>query len=103
MKENIKITKDDIIRSIAKQTNNYICDIKEIYDVLENDIFKLLSSANENNDVYIKLFDGVTLCGKFVEEKEKKNNFTGKVQLVSSKIKPKFNITKYYCEKLNDK
>ena len=36
-------------------------------------------------------------------EKTKKNNLTGKTEFVSSKIKPKFNITRSYCEKLNRK
>ena len=36
-------------------------------------------------------------------EKAKKNNLTGQVSLVESKVKPKFNITRSYCEKLNNK
>lgn len=103
MKEQIKITKDNIIRNIAKQTNKNISDIREIYNVLENNIFEILSSVNEEQDVCIKLFEGISLDGKFAPEKEKKNNLTGEVKLVDSKIKPKFNITRSYCEKLNNK
>ena len=32
-----------------------------------------------------------------------KNNLTGKMSFVESKIKPKINITRSYCEKLNNK
>lgn len=103
MKEQIKITKENLIREIARQTDNNISDIKFIYNALENYIFNILSSVNENQDVCIRLFEGISLDGSYIPEKTKKNNLTGKTNLVESKIKPKFNITRSYCEKLNDK
>lgn len=77
--------------------------VKDIYDILESSIFEHLSSVDEEQDVCIKLFEGISLDGTYVEEKTKKNNLTGKVNLVPSKIKPKFNITRSYCDKLNEK
>lgn len=77
--------------------------VKDIYDILESSIFEYLSSVDEEQDVCIKLFEGISLDGTYVEEKTKKNNLTGKVNLVPSKIKPKFNITRSYCDKLNEK
>ena len=103
MKKQIKITKESLIKNIAKQANKTISDTKDIYNALEDIIFNTLSYANEEQDVCIKLFEGITLDVTFVSEKTKKNNLTGEVKLVSSKIKPKFNITRSYCEKLNDK
>ena len=102
MKEKIKITKDTLIRDIAKQTNKNINDIKDVYNTLEKTIFDILSSVKTNGDVTIRLFEGISLDGVYVPEKTKQNNLTGKVNLVESKIKPKFNITRSYCEKLND-
>ena len=103
MKEQIKITKENLIKNIAKQANKKISDTKDIYNALEDIIFNTLSSTNEEQDVCIKLFEGINLDGTFVSEKTKKNNLTGEVKLISSKIKPKFNITRSYCEKLNNK
>lgn len=97
------IKKEDIIRKIAKQTNNNISDTKLIYNALESNIFNILSSANENEDVCIRLFEGISLDGTYIPEKTKKNNLTGETHFVESKIKPKFNITRSYCEKLNKK
>ena len=94
-------TKENIIRDIARQTNNNICDIKLIYNKLEDIIFDLLSSTNEEQDIVIKLFEGITLNGTYVSGKTKKNNLTGEINFVDSKIKPKFYITRSYCEKLN--
>lgn len=97
------IKKENLIRDVAKQTNNNIADVKIIYNTLENNIFNILSSVNKDEDVCIKLFEGVNLDGKYVSEKTKKNNLTGETHFVQSKIRPKFNITRSYCEKLNNK
>lgn len=97
------ITKENLIRDIAKQTNNNISDIKYIYNALESFIFNALSSVDANEGVCIRLFEGISLDGTYIPEKTKKNNLTSETHLVESKIKPKFNITRSYCEKLNNK
>lgn len=102
MKETIKITKEVLIKDIAKQTDNNIDDVKDIYNALEKTIFDALSSVNTNGNITIKLFEGISLDGIYIPEKTKKNNLTGEVGLVESKIKPRFNITRSYCEKLNN-
>lgn len=102
MKEIIKITKENLIKDIAKQTNKNIGDVRDIYNVLEKTIFDILSSVETNGDISIRLFEGISLDGIYVPEKTKQNNLTGKTTLVESKIKPKFNITRSYCEKLNN-
>lgn len=101
MKEQIKITKENLIKDVAKQTNKSISDVKDIYNTLEKTMFDILSSVDVNGDTSIRLFEGISLDGIYVSEKTKKNNLTGELSLVKSKIKPKFNITRSYCEKLN--
>ena len=102
MKEKIKITKETLIRDIAKQTNKSINDVRDIYNTLEKTIFDILSSVDVNGDISIRLFEGISLDGVYIPKKTKQNNLTGKMSLVESKIKPKFNITRSYCEKLNN-
>ena len=103
MKDLIKITRESLIKDIARQTNKSVLDVKDVYNTLEDNIFNILSSVNEDKNYCIKLFEGISLEGNYVPEQTKKNNLTGKVDLVESKIKPKFNITRSYCEKLNNK
>lgn len=103
MNEKIKITKENLVKDIAKQTNKNISDVKDVYNTLEKTIFDILSSVETNGDVSIRLFEGISLDGIYVPEKTKQNNLTGKTSFVESKIKPKFNITRSYCEKLNSK
>ena len=102
MKEKIKITKENLIRNIAKQTNKNISDVRDFYNSLENLISDILSSVERNGDISIRLFEGISLDGIYIPEKTKKNNLTGEENLVKGKIKPKFNITRSYCEKLNN-
>lgn len=102
MKEKIKITKENLIKDIANQTNKSISDVKDIYNTLERTIFDILSSVETNGDISIRLFEGISLDGVYIPEKTKQNNLTGEVSLVKGKIKPKFNITRSYCEKLNN-
>lgn len=103
MEESIRITKENLIKEIAGKTNKNVNNVKDVYNALEKTIFDILSSVNANENVSIRLFEGISLDGTYVSEKTKKNNLTGKESFVESKIKPKFNITRSYCEKLNNK
>ena len=103
MKEQIRITKENLIKDIAERTDKNIYEIRKFYNMLENIIFDSLSDVSEEKDVCIRLFEGISLDGKYIPEKTKKNNLTGETKFVKSKIKPKFNITRSYCEKLNNK
>lgn len=102
MREPIRFTKENLIKDIARQTNKNISDVRDIYNALEKNVFDILSSVDEDKDVGIRLFEGISLNGTFVPEIKKINNLTGKVGYIKSKIKPKCNITRSYCEKLNE-
>ena len=95
------ISKKRLIKSI--KNSNTKSTIKDIYNLLEKVIFNTLSSANSECDVSIRLFEGITLDATYMPETTMISNLTGKPMLIESKIKPKFNITRNYCNKLNNK
>jgi nucleoid DNA-binding protein len=95
------LSKKKLIKSIKNYHTKSV--IKDVYNLLENTIFNYLSSVDKKQDICIKLFEGISLDGIYVPEKTKKNNLTGEFSIVESKIKPKFNITRSYCEKLKNK
>lgn len=99
MDRNGTVSKKKLIKSIKASHTKSV--VRDVYNSLEDSIFDLLSSVDKKQDVNIRLFEGINLDGKYVQEKIKKNNLTGEEHFVQSKIKPKFNITRYYCEKLN--
>ena len=98
--ENGIISKKKLIKSVKNSHTKTV--IKYVYSIFENVIFDTLSSVDKKQDVCIKLFEGISLDGKYIPEKTKKNNLTKEINLIGSKIKPKFNITRSYCDKLNN-
>lgn len=98
--KNDSLTKENLIKAIDKINNNKTI-VKDVYNMLGDRINTLLTYTDEEQDVCIKMFEGITLKGIYMPEKTKKNNLTEKVSLVSGRIKPKFNISRTYCEKLN--
>ena len=95
------ISKRKLIKSIKDSHTKTV--VKDVYNMLEDEIFNNLSSVNSNQDVCIKLFEGIKINGVFMPEKTKLNNITKKMDLVHSRIKPKVHITDTYCDKLNSK
>ena len=89
------------INNIAMETGQDPKTVRSIYNALEEDISRFLLLADEDTDVSLRLFEGITINSTFVPEKAKVNNLTGEEIIASSKIKPKANITRNYCEKLN--
>ncbi len=100
MKTKMEIKKEQLIRMIAYKSGINYDKVRNMYNVAENEIKNLLAKANENQDVYVKIFTGITLHSEFIPEKEQINNLTNKMIITKSKIKVKANITNKYREKL---
>ena len=92
------VSKKKLVKSIRSSHSKMV--VKTVLDVLEDSLFEYLSSVDEEQDICIKLFEGISLEGIYAAEKLKKSNLTGEVSLIPSRVKPKFNITRTYCEKL---
>ena len=101
-KTKITYTKDMLIKNIAEECNRNKSIVRTIYNAIENKIVEFLSSANPETDVTIRLFEGISIDSEYIPEKTIMNNLTGKVMTSASKIKPKANITRYYCDKLTN-
>lgn len=101
-KTKLTYTKEMLVKRISKECNKDLRTVKKIYNALEEDIADILSSAELDTDISIRLFEGITINSTFVPEKNKVNNLTGEVITTKNKIKPKANITRYYCDKLTN-
>ena len=95
-------TKDDLIRIVSRTIERDTNLVKSAYNALEKSVFQLLASADKTNDISVRLFEGISLDSKFIPEKTKINNLTGKIIITSSKIKPNVNITRSYINKLTN-
>lgn len=101
-KEKVTYTKEMMIRKISNDCHRDSKMVRAIYNSLEENIFDILSSADDDKDTSIRLFEGITIGSTYIPEKTKVNNLTGETIIASSKIKPKANITRNYCEKLTN-
>ena len=101
-KTKVTYTKDMLVKMIANECGENISSVKNVYNALEHDIANLLSSADINTDISIRLFEGIVLNSEFVPEKAKVNNLTGETITTTSKIKPTAHITRCYREKITD-
>lgn len=93
-------TRAQIIKMVARRIRIRKSLVEDVFDGLEQEIAHLLASANEDSDISLRLFEGITIDSEFIPPKEKFNTLTGKTITTLAKIKAKANITRYYCEKL---
>lgn len=99
-KEKLTYTKADLIKSIARECGFHKEEVRMVYESLDNHIIEALSNANENTDVVVRLFDGVSINSTFVPEMERHNNLTGEDIVAMCKIRPKVKLTRNYREKI---
>lgn len=94
------VTKEMLIKLIAKESGKDVNVVKSIYNIFEKVLTKLFAGVDENTDVSVRLFEGVSFDSSFIPQRKRHNNLTGKIIMATSKIKVKANITRNYCEKL---
>lgn len=99
----VTYTKDMLIKTVAKDCRIDRNTVKDVYESLEDIVSDALSSANEDSDVSVRLFEGIVLNGVYVPSHEKVNNLTGKTIITKSKIVPKAHITRTYCDKISSR
>ena len=95
-------TKAQLIKRIAQNVRVRHTLVEKIYNGLEDEIKFLLASADENNDISLRLFEGFTIDSEYLSPHEKMNNLTGETITTLAKIKPRAKFTRYYSQKLID-
>ena len=95
------VTKKEVIKSLAKDFDISVGLVGSIYNRLEDRIQMILASADDKTNVEIRLFNGVKLESKFIHQREKLDNLTGKMKIYDSKIKAKATFARRYIENLN--
>ena len=99
----VTYTKDMLIKTVAKDCRIDRNTVKDVYESIEDSVSDALSSANEDSDVSVRLFEGIVLNGVYVPSHEKVNNLTGKTIITKSKIVPKAHITRTSCDKISSR
>lgn len=100
-RNNVTHTKSMIVRKVANECGVDAKTVRGFYSALERYVSDALSSADDNADVVVRLFEGVTLNGTYHPEEAKVNNLTGENIVVPGRIAPRAHITRNYRDKIN--
>lgn len=96
----VTYTKAELIQMIAKDSRIRISTVQTVYEKMVDEIESILSTVDDNKDVTIRLFDGISIDGTLKPETEKMNNLTGEVITTKRQVKVKANVTRSYKDKI---
>lgn len=96
-----KINKRKLAEMICDTTAIPYDVVSVVLDSLEKNISDMLSSASQDADVRVKLFDGLIIESKYSESKTKKNNITGETITVPERLNVYGRITRLFEKKVN--
>lgn len=98
---NTVISKEQVIKEVARREGIALTEMQSLYSTLENYIFETLSSATSVEDIELKLFNGISIDCKYKVEKKMIHPENGELFETNAKIWAKPRITRYYNRKLN--
>lgn len=96
-----KIKPENLVEQIANKTYISPEAVAVILGAVEDVVIDKISSANEEKDVSVKLFDGFFIEGKYQDAKEKENNLTGETIEVSERISIRGRFTRAFKGKIS--
>lgn len=93
------ITQDKLLKKIARKEGKNVATVRNIFKTTEDVIFDCLSSTTPNENIIIKLFNGITLECNYIPEKE---IHTYDDIVCKPRLHTKAKITRYFNRKLNN-
>lgn len=96
------IKREQIIKRVAGKTRNEIALVRDIYNAVEESVIEAIVETEKcKEDTQIKLFNGLCIRSAFFPETKKRNNFTGEIETVKSRIRVKAEISRRFKENIN--
>lgn len=95
------ISKDDLIREVAKYGGVKISTVRTCFNALEDVLLEYLSSASPTKDIKIKVVNGLDIESKYVRNIHTENPKT-KEKMITNKIRVKSKITQHFTRKINN-
>lgn len=96
-----KINKRKLAEMICDTTAIPHNQVTAVLNSLEKNVFDILSSASQDADVQVKLFDGLSIESKYSESKTKRNNLTGETITVPERLNVSGRIIRLLEKKVN--
>lgn len=96
-----KINQTKLIEKICDTTAIPYNQVSAVLSSLEKNVSDRLSSASQDKDIQVKLFDGLIIESKYSEPKTKLNNLTGKTIAIPERLNVSGRITRLLEKKIN--
>lgn len=96
-----KVRPENLVEQIANKTYISPEAVAAILGAVEDVVIDKISSASEDKDISVKLFDGFFIEGKYQEAKETENNLTGEIIEVPERINIRGRFTRVFKEKIS--
>lgn len=93
----------DLVDIISERCNIKKTRVQKVLKTLSEVVPDLLAQADRNNEVQVKLLDGITLNCSYQEPYTYKHPSTGEVKTREGKIWAKAHVTRYFNQNLNKK
>ena len=101
-KKQVTISREDLIKHLAKECKYYQSAVRDVWDKTEEYIYDTLANLPEDEDIVIKLFNGIRIEASVNPAKEKFVFYKGKNYTVSENVKMKIKFSRYAKEKVNN-
>lgn len=101
-RKQVLISREDLIKYIAKECKYYQSAVRDVWDKTEEYIYDTLANLPEDEDIVIKLFNGIRIEANVDPAKEKFVFYKGKNYTVSENVKMKIKFSRYAKEKVNN-
>lgn len=90
--------KEDVISLVKAKSGYYKTDLRKVFSALEDSIIDILASAELDDPVEIKLFDGFVIQAKREPVRPATDPRTGEHIMAREKIKPNVKIKRTFKE-----
>ena len=97
-----RTTKEELIKSISRDNKLEKKYVRLAYESLEKKIIELLHEVDKDHEAEIKVFDGITIEGKYIPKATRINNLTGNEIDITERIRPSVKVSRRYFERLNN-
>lgn len=89
----ITMNVQDLVKAVATDAEMTQKEVRKVIDTIEMVVKAQLAEADENNQVEVKVFPGVSLVAEYVQPHEGRNPSTGEIITVAGKNRVKAKIS----------
>lgn len=97
--DDLIITRERFMEEISSRGEIPISEVKKIFSLIEENIFRYLSETQKGKTVLLKIFKGLNIICKYIQPQNSNGCIVSKGL---EKIWAKAHITRHYNRKLND-